>query len=124
VSLPQAHLVFVTKYRRDVFTDAMLTICEHTIRTVCDELAVEFIESNRDTDYIHSCPFHPPRPSTPWSNGSKTAPANAVRREFTSACARARMLRHPWSPPYSAVSCTGAPLSIINQYIGDQARPP
>jgi putative transposase len=108
-----------------VFTEAMLTICEHTIRTVCDELAVEFIESNRDTDYIHLLMPFPPTPAiTTLVHGSKTALANAVRREFTSACARARMRRHPWSPPYSAVSCTGAPLSIINQYIGDQARPP
>ena len=34
VSLLHAHLVFVTKYRRPVFTDAMLTFCEQTMRGV------------------------------------------------------------------------------------------
>jgi putative transposase len=34
VSLLHAHLVFVTKYRRPVFTDAMLTFTEHTMRGV------------------------------------------------------------------------------------------
>jgi putative transposase len=49
--------------------------------------------------------------------------AYALRREFTGACVRARMRGHLWSPSYFAVSCGGAPLSIIKQYIGGQARP-
>ncbi|MFA5605880.1 MAG: transposase [Leucobacter sp.] len=49
--------------------------------------------------------------------------AYAVRREFTGACVRARMRGHLWSPSYFAVSCGGAPLSIIKQYIDGQARP-
>jgi putative transposase len=32
VSLLHAHLVYMTKYRRRVFTDAMLTVAEHTMR--------------------------------------------------------------------------------------------
>jgi putative transposase len=32
VSLLHAHLVFVTKYRRAMFTDAMRTFAEQTIR--------------------------------------------------------------------------------------------
>jgi putative transposase len=35
----------------------------------------------------------------------------------------ARMRGHLWSPSYFAVSCGGAPLSIIKQYIDGQARP-
>ncbi|MEU9109758.1 transposase, partial [Streptomyces xanthophaeus] len=31
-----AHLVFVTKYRRDVFDDDMLKRCEAIMRDVCD----------------------------------------------------------------------------------------
>jgi Transposase IS200 like len=38
-------------------------------------------------------------------------------------CVRARMRGHLWSPSYIAVSCGGAPLSIIKQYINGQARP-
>jgi Transposase IS200 like len=46
VSLLHAHLVFVTKYRRKVFTDAMLTYCETTMREVCDDLGAELVEFN------------------------------------------------------------------------------
>ena len=41
VWLLHAHLVFVTKYRRPVFTDAMLTYCEHTMRAACADLDAE-----------------------------------------------------------------------------------
>jgi REP-associated tyrosine transposase len=50
--------------------------------------------------------------------------AYAVRRECTERCVCARVRGHLSSPSYSAVSCRGAPLSIIKQYIDGQARPP
>jgi putative transposase len=43
VSLLHAHLVFVTNYRRPVFTDAMLTVCEQTMHGVCAELDGELV---------------------------------------------------------------------------------
>jgi putative transposase len=49
--------------------------------------------------------------------------ASAVRREYTGACVRGRIRRHLWSPSYFAVSCPGAPLSTIKQYIDGQSRP-
>jgi REP element-mobilizing transposase RayT len=33
--------VFVTNYRRPVFTNEILTFCEETMRTVCAELDTE-----------------------------------------------------------------------------------
>jgi phosphoglycerate dehydrogenase-like enzyme len=40
VSRLHAHLVFVTKYRHPVFTDAMPTFTEHTMRGACIALDV------------------------------------------------------------------------------------
>jgi REP element-mobilizing transposase RayT len=52
VSPLPAHLVFVTNHRRKVFT-GRLTFCEHTMRTVYDELDVELVEFNGETDHVH-----------------------------------------------------------------------
>lgn len=60
VSLLHAHLVFVTKYRRKVFTDAMLTYCETTMREVCDELGSELVEFNGESDHVHLLVAYPP----------------------------------------------------------------
>ncbi len=124
VSLLHAHLVFVTKYRRPVFTDAMLTYCENTMRSVCDDLGAGLIEFNGEADHLHLLVAYPPTLAiSQLVQRLKGRTAYAVRREYTGACVRARMRGHLWSPSYFAVSCGGAPLSIIKQYIDGQARP-
>lgn len=124
MSLLHAHLVFVTKYRRAVFTDAMLTDTEQTMREVCADLAVELVEFNGETDHVHLLVAYPPTLAiSVLAQRLKGRTAYEVRREFTGACVRARMRGHLWSPSYFAVSCGGAPLSIIKQYIDRQARP-
>lgn len=124
MSLLHAHLVFVTKYRRRVFTDAMLTFTENNMRSVCVELDDELVEFNGEADHVHLLVAYPPALAiSVLAQRLKGRTAYSVRREFTSACARARMRGHLWSPSYFAVSCGGAPLSIIKQYIDGQARP-
>jgi REP element-mobilizing transposase RayT len=58
--LLHAHLVFVTKYRRPVFTDDMLTFAEHTMGGVCAELDTELIEFNGEADHVHLLVAYPP----------------------------------------------------------------
>jgi putative transposase len=124
VSLLHAHLVFVTKYRRPVFTDAMLTFTEQTMRGVCAELDVELVEFNGETDHVHLLVGYPPTLAiSVLAQRLKGRTAHALRREFTGVCVRARMRGHLWSPSYFAVSCGGAPLAIIKQYIDGRARP-
>jgi len=50
----------VTKYRRAVLTDAMLTFCEQAMRTACDELDAELVEFNGEPDHIHLLVYYPP----------------------------------------------------------------
>ena len=124
MSLLHAHLVFVTKYRRPVFTDAMLTFCEHTMRGVCADFNAELVEFNGEADHVHLLVAYPPTVAiSVLAQRLKGRTAYAVRREFTGVCVRARMRGHLWLPSYFAVSCAGAPLSIIKQYIDGQARP-
>jgi putative transposase len=122
VSLLHTHLVFVTKHRPPVFTDAMLTFCEHTMHTACTELDVELVEFNGETDHVHLLVAYPPALAVSLLvQRLKGRTANPVRREYTDTGARTR--GHLWSPSYFAVSCGGAPLSIIKQHIDGQARP-
>jgi len=124
VSLLHTHLVFVTKYRRALFTDEMLTFCEHTMGTVCAELDAELVEINAAADQLHLLVAHPPTLAiSALVQRLKARTAYAVRRQYTGRCVRARMRGHLWSPPYFAISRGGAPLSIIKQYIDSQARP-
>ncbi len=55
-----AHLVFVTKYRRPVFTGEMLTSCEHLMPDICLSLGGELREFNGETDHVHLLLHYPP----------------------------------------------------------------
>jgi putative transposase len=83
VSLLHAHLVFVTKYRRPLFTDQMLTFCEPTIHTVCAEPDVELVEFHGEADHVHLLVAYPPTTaiSAPVQR-LKGRTAHAVRREI------------------------------------------
>ena len=60
VSALHAHLVFVTKHRRPVFTDDTLAFAENTKRATCAELDTELVEFNGDTDHGHLPVQYPP----------------------------------------------------------------
>ena len=60
MSLLHAHLVFVTKYRRPIFTGDMLSFCEHTMPTVCAELEAELVEFTGGADHVHLLVAYPP----------------------------------------------------------------
>ncbi|WP_176234853.1 IS200/IS605 family transposase [Mycobacterium simiae] len=84
----------------------------------------ELVAFNGEADHVHLLVSHPPTLAiSTLVQRLKGRTAYAVRREYTGACVRARMRGHLWSPSYFAVSCGGAPLSIIKQYIDGQARP-
>ena len=56
-------------------------------------------------------------------NNLKTTTSRLIRKEFADEVNR--FYRQPvlWSRSYCAISCGGAPLSIIKQYIERQSAP-
>lgn len=59
--MPLLHkdLVFVTNFRRRVFTDDMLTLCEHTTGAVCVELHAELVEFHGEADHVRLLVAYP-----------------------------------------------------------------
>jgi putative transposase len=99
------HLVFVTKYRRKAFTDAMLTRTEEIMRDVCTDFEAELKQFNGEHDRVHLLVHYPPK------------------EEYSTHIRRYLRGGHFWSGSYFAESCGGAPLTIVKQYIENQQRP-
>jgi putative transposase len=117
------HLVFVTRYRRDVLTDAMLTRCEQVMRDACAGMGAQLKEFNGQDDHVHLLVHYPPKLSvSTLVNRLKGVSAHYLRKEFTGQVSRALMHGHLWSPSYFAASAGGAPLAIIREYIDQQKR--
>ncbi|MCC4318031.1 MULTISPECIES: IS200/IS605 family transposase [Streptomyces] len=124
VSAMHVHLVFVTKYRRGVFDDEMLTRCEKIMRKVCEDFEAELKEFNGERDHVHLLINYPPKIAvSKLVNSLKGVSARRIRQEFTGRINRAIMHGHLWSPSYFSASCGGAPLAIVRQYIEQQKRP-
>ncbi|MDJ0573891.1 MAG: IS200/IS605 family transposase [Xenococcaceae cyanobacterium MO_234.B1] len=117
------HLVFVTKYRKKVFTNEILQDLEVIFKDVCQNFETELVSMNGETEHIHLLLNYPPKVSiSKLVNSLKGVSSRLIRKQ------------HPelktsywkgglWSPSYFASSCGGAPLSIIKQYIEQQTRP-
>ncbi|RCV86522.1 IS200/IS605 family transposase [Vreelandella rituensis] len=118
------HLVFVPKYRRDVFTESMLVRLDAVLRETCEQMQGELIEFNGEADHLHLLVICPPQKALSHFIGKlKGKSAYVIRKAFAQDIADKRWGSQFWSPSYCAVSCGGAPLDIVTQYITDQQRP-
>lgn len=116
--------MFVTKYRRGVFDDAMLKRCEEIMREVCGKFEVELREFNGEADHVHLLVHYPPKIAlSKLINSLKGVSSRYLRAEYTGRINRIGMGSVFWSRSYFAASCGGAPLAVIRQYIEQQRRP-
>ena len=92
------HLVFVTKYRREVFTKEILDALRPMFASVCTDVEAELVELDGEDDHGHLLVNY----------------ASIGKKLWVGAL---------WSPSYFAGSCGGAPIAIIRQYIEQQQTP-
>ena len=117
------HFVFVTKYRRKCFTGAMLTRLEEVVRKLCGDWDAQLIEMNGEEDHVHLLlGLNPKCAPSIVANNFKTVTSRLLRKEYPALRAK---FKEPvlWSRSYFVASVGGAPLSVIKQYIEQQARP-
>lgn len=118
------HLVFVTKYRRDVFTKEMLSRLKTLFAETCDQMSCTLHEFNGEDDHVHLLLSFPPKLAISNLVGKlKGKSAYFLRQEYREQLKDKLWGKHLWSPSYCAVSCGGAPLDIIKQYIQSQQQP-
>ncbi|WSN70736.1 IS200/IS605 family transposase [Streptomyces sp. NBC_01361] len=118
------HLVFVTKYRRKAFTDAMLTRTEEIMREVCGDFEAELKPFNGEQDHVHLLVHYPPKVQlSKLVNSLKGLSSRRLRQEYSTQVRRHLSGGHFWSGSYFTGSCDGAPLTAVRQYIENQQRP-
>lgn len=118
-----ANLVFVSKYRRNVFKDRHLEALRETFAKICLDFDAELVEMDGEDDHVHLLVSYPPKTSlSKLVNSLKGASSRTLRARFPDV--KDRYWKNVlWSPSYFAASCGGAPISIIRQYIERQRTP-
>lgn len=118
------HLVFVTKYRRKIFTAQILTELKVIFETVCCQLEAYLIEFDGEEDHVHLLVLYPPKLAiAELVFNLKGVSSRIIRSGQYPSITKALWGKALWSPSYFASSCGGAPISIIRQYIEQQKTP-
>jgi putative transposase len=118
------HLVFVTKYRKKVFTQQVMKELAFIFRSVCKDFGSLLIEFDGEEDHVHLLVNYPPKVSiSKLVNALKGVSSRLLRNKGYPSIQKALWGKSLWSPSYFAGSCGGAPISIIRQYIENQKSP-
>ena len=132
-----AHLVFVTKYRRKVFQTEHIERMEEVCTGVAKKMNFRLLRLNGESDHVHLLIEYPPKLSiSQIVNSLKGVSSRMLRKEFglaphkepptdsdfKSESQAGVHSAHLWSPSYFCVSCGGAPIAKIKEYIECETR--
>ena len=120
VSKINIHLVFVSKYRKKVFTHESLLTMKSVMHRVARKMNFDILEIEAESDHVHLLIEIPPKLSVSQVvNSLKGVSSIMLRKKHL----ELRKYKSLWSPSYFAISCGGAPIEIIKQYIQNQSTP-
>lgn len=118
------HLVFVTKFRREVFTKEVLDDLQGIFSGVCDDFEAELVEFDGEEDHVHLLVnYHPKVAVSNLVNSLKGVSSRMIRQKQYPSIRKKLWGGALWSPSYFAGSCGGAPIAVIRQYIEQQQTP-
>ena len=119
------HLVFVTKYRRGVFTKKMITLLEETLKETAVQMDCELLEFGGEDDHVHLMLSYPPKIALSNLVGKLKGKSSYILRKYHWDKLKDKLWgKHLWSSSYCVVSCGGAPLDTVKKYIENQRTPP
>jgi putative transposase len=114
------HLVFVTKYRLEVFSDSIIDSLEKIFSKICINMDARLIECNGEKNHIHLLVEFPPKLAiSKLVNSLKGASSYRIKKTYPK-LKKYYWKNSLWSPSYFARSCGGVPLSIVKQYVKKQ----
>lgn len=114
------HLVFITKYRRDVLSELAIQDLRHIFAKVCNDFEAQLVECDGEDDHVHLLINYPPKISLSKLVNSLKGVSSRRLRSFRPEITGRYRKGVLWSPSYFAASCGGAPLDIIRKYVETQ----
>ena len=124
VSLLNAHLVFCTKYRRKAISKRAFEILKKSMRKTSLDLGIDLIALESDGDHLHVMICYPPTLSlSKIVKRMKGASSRFLRQQRLPEVTQKLWGNHFWSPSYFVVSCGGAPLEKVKDYVEQQQNP-
>jgi putative transposase len=123
----QFHIIFVTKYRKSVINQAILTKLQEVFSRVCEKRKCELLEFNGEENHVHLLvDVHPDNNTSQLISSLKSASSRIIRKEFEEYLKQYYWKKEDpsfWTDAYCVISAGGAPLEIVKEYIKSQETP-
>ncbi|MEW6494417.1 MAG: IS200/IS605 family transposase [Cyanobacteriota bacterium] len=118
------HLVFVTKYRRQVLSGAMMHRLSEVFNSVAQKWDSQIVEFNGESDHVHLLVSYPPHKllSNLIANLKATA-SKTLWREFERELTQIYRKRVLWTGSYFVASCGGVTIEQLTVYVQNQDCP-
>ena len=114
------HLIFVTKYWRDVLSNLAIRDLQRIFAKACTDFEAELIECDDEDDHVHPLVHYPPKLAlSKLVNGLKGVSSRLLWKTLPEVTGR-YYNGALWSPSYFAASCGGVPLSVSAEYVKSQ----
>ena len=123
VFMMHVHLVFVAKYRRQVFDADAIQKLRLYFASVCEDFEAELVEMDGEDDHVHLLVNYPPKVAVSNLVTSLKGVSSRLLRKERPDIANRYHKNMLWSPSYFAASCGGASIDVIRRYIEQQQTP-
>jgi putative transposase len=109
---------------RNVFNKQHLDAMHRILADVCQDFEAGLVEFNGEHDHVHLLVNYPPKVALSKLVASlKGVSSRLLRQQFGDFHPWLKRRGVLWSPSYFAVSCGGAPIDILRQYIEQEQTP-
>lgn len=122
VFLLHYHIVFVVKYRRQVFDDYISKRAREIFERISVNYNITLEEWKHDKDHVHILfRAHPRTPISKFINAYKSASSRLLKKEFPQI--REKLWKeHFWSQSFCLLTTGGASINVIKEYIESQGE--
>jgi putative transposase len=119
-----AHIVFVTKYRKKVINQTMLSKLAEIFKDTCTKWECTLVEFNGEADHVHLLiRYHPQIELSKFIANLKTVSSRLIRKEFESLLNKVYIKPVLWTGSYFVASCGGVTVEQLKKYVENQSTP-
>jgi len=116
-----AHLVLVTKYRRQVINSAILSRLNEIFKDTLEKWDSQLVEFNGEPDHIHLLISYPPHTQlSKLIANLKTVSSRLIRKEFSTQVNKFYYKPVFWTGAYFVASCGGVTVEQLKRYVENQ----
>jgi putative transposase len=121
VYLIRLHIVFVTKYRREVINPEVMTFLGTAFRGVLEKWNCSLVEFGGEADHVHLLVgIHPALNISELINNLKSATSKKTRNQFRDHVAKFYLKPYFWNRAYYIGSVGTVSLETIRNYVEKQ----